>query len=420
MTIGCPDCGALQAEPAWLPAGGVVSCVVCKTELERTTGRSLDAALACASATFLLLWPANFLPFLTTTVLGVSRQSRLGSSAAAMAQDGWPALALVILLFVVLLPFVRFGLLTAVLGALRVGRRPAWAGPAFRWANALQPWAMPDVFLLGLWVAYARLSATIPTFVGAGALCFIGAGVLSLLTRAALDKAAIWRRIAPEAAAPHGEQAVTCPACDLVLPVEAEGAPCPRCRAVVHARKPSALMRGAALTLAGLVLYLPANLYPIATLPIGLTPTRYTVLEGVKDLVQSGLLGLAALVFTASFAIPFLKLAGMGVCVAAVLRPSNKHLVFKTRVYRLVEEIGRWSMVDPFVIACFVPVTRYNSLLYGRAETAAPFFAGVVVLTMIAADRFDPRLMWDAARRRACPHHSQDNPLSGRWGKSSG
>lgn len=404
MTIGCPDCGALLAEPAHPRAGAVLSCGMCRSELERSTGRSLDAALACASATFLLLFPANLLPFLTTSVLGVSRQSRLGTSAVAMWRDGWPLLGVVIALFVVVLPFVRFGLLTVVLGALRLGRRPAWAGGAFRWANRLQTWAMPDVFLLGLWVAYARLSATIPTDVNMGAQCFIAAGVLALLTRATLDKAAVWRLIAPDRDAPEQAQAdgcVTCPSCELVLPATCEGAACPRCRARVTARKPNALMRAGALTLAGLILYVPANLYPIATLPIGLTPTRYTVLEGVKDLVQARLLGLAALVFTASFAIPFAKLAGLGVCVAAVLRPSPRGLRAKTRLYRVVEEIGRWSMVDPFVIACFVPVTQYNALLYGRAEIAAPFFTAVVVLTMVAADQFDPRLMWDAARRRA-------------------
>ena len=149
--------------------------------------------------------------------------------------------------------------------------------------------------------------------------------------------------------------------------------------------------------------YIPANLYPIATLPIGLTPTRYTVLEGVIDLAKAGLLGLALLVFTASFAIPFLKLIGLSYCLSSILRKSPRRLVLKTRIYRVVEEIGRWSMVDPFVIACFVPVMHYNNLIYGRAEAAAPAFATVVVLTMIAARMFDPRVMWDVAARARKP-----------------
>ena len=77
---------------------------------------------------------------------------------------------------------------------------------------------------------------------------------------------------------------------------------------------------------------------------------------------------------------------------------SRRRLVLKTRVYRVVEEIGSWSMVDPFVIGCFVPVMHYNALIYGRAEPAAVPFTAVVVLTVISAKTFDPRLMWDAGR----------------------
>jgi paraquat-inducible protein A len=397
--VGCLNCGALQSLP---PASGasLIRCSVCRSPLERTIGRSLSGALACATATLLLLIPANLLPFLTTSVYGVSRRSFLGSGPLAMWADGWPWLALAIGLFVVALPVARFALLTAVLGALRLDLAPPWLGRAFRWANDLEQWAMADVFLLGLWVAYARLAATITVQLGAGALCFIAVGVLSLLTRASLDRGAVWRRIRPDAALPPGAPACSCLSCELVAPASAAGGPCPRCGARLTARETNSIERTVALTLAGLLLYIPANLFPIATLPIGLHPTQYTVLQGVVDLAKSGLYGLALLVFSASFAIPFLKLAGIGYCLASVVRRSRRRLVLKTRVYRIVEEIGRWSMVDPFVIACFVPVMQYNNFVYGRAEPAAPAFAGLVILTMIAARTFDPRLMWDAADRR--------------------
>jgi paraquat-inducible protein A len=304
-------------------------------------------------------------------------------------------------LFVVVFPLVRFGLLTAVLANLKLGRRTPWLGRAFRWSNTLRIWAMPEVFLLGLWVAYARLSATVSVRLDTGAICFIGAGLLALFTRAALDRRAVWEAIAPSSTAhPADMTLVTCPGCELPLAAEREGAGCPRCGATVEARRPSAVGRAAALTLAGLLLYAPANLYPIATLPIGLKPTAYTVLEGVKDLIQAKLLGLALLVFSASFLIPVLKLLGLSWCLISVLRRSRRRLILKTRLYRLVEEIGRWSMVDPFVIGAFVPVMDYNGLIHGRAEPAATAFTGVVVLTIIGAGCFDPRLMWDAAKAR--------------------
>jgi paraquat-inducible protein A len=374
--------------------------------LERRTAKSVTAALACAVSVLLLLAPANLLPFLTTSVLGVSRHSLLISSAAAMWTDGWALLSVFIGLFVVALPIVRFGLLTAVLGALHLGARPAWLGPAFRWSNALEQWAMLDVFLLGLWVAYARLAATISVTIGAGCWCFIAAAVLSLATRASLNKADVWTRFGPDSDVEPGQASCSCLACDLVAPASAEGGDCPRCGAVIHAREQDAMGRTIALTAAGMLLYIPANILPIATLPIGLHPASYNVLQGVIDLAQAHLFGLALLVFCASFAIPFLKLIGLTYCVVSVARRSSRRLVLKTRVYRVVEEIGRWSMVDPFVIACFVPVVQYNAVITGRAEPAAPAFACVVVLTMIAARAFDPRLMWDAARRSSADSRS--------------
>jgi paraquat-inducible protein A len=401
---GCPDCGALQRLPE-APRAGVIRCVECRSVLERTHGRSQAGALACALAALLLLVPANLAPFLTTSVLGVSRQSVLASSALAMQKDGWPLLAIFIFAFVVVAPFLRFGLLSAVLGLLQLGHRPAWLGRAFRYADLLQTWAMPDVFLLGLAVAYARLRASIAVTVEMGALAFIAVGVLALFTRATLDKGAVWRSLRPQAPlpgadAPGGGATLTCTSCDWLAPADHAGQACPRCAARLHARKPEAAGRATALSLAALLFYLPANLLPLATLPIGLTPTKYTVLQGVVDLAQAHLFGLALLVFCASFAIPFLKLAGLGWSLLSVLRGSDRRLRTKTRLYHVVEEIGRWSMVDPYVIACFVPVMQYNALIYGRAEPAATPFALVVVMTMTATRCFDPRLMWDAAARR--------------------
>lgn len=398
--IGCPDCGTRQmlAEP--LPRA-VSHCVTCDGIVERTHGRSVRGAFACSLATLLLLVPANLGLFLRTDALGVSRSSHLASAAGSMLAEGWPLLALVVFLFVVVFPILRFALLTAVLGMLHWRRRARWLGPAFRWANNLQTWAMPDVFLLGLAVAYARLADSVAVKAGPGAFCFILAGVLSLVVRATLDKSAVWDAIAPDRAPQPLGETVECTACDLLVGRHREGQPCPRCGMHIYRRKPESISRTIALTLAALLLYIPANIYPLATLPINYRPSTYTVLEGVIELAQAGLWDLAILVFTASFAIPFLKLVGIAWCVASVLRRSRAHLVAKTRTYRVVEEIGRWSMVDPFVIGAFVPVMNYNALVYGRAEAAALPFTLVVILTVISAKTFDPRLMWDAARRPA-------------------
>jgi paraquat-inducible protein A len=398
-TIACIDCGTRQLLPP-RERDSVARCVTCRNILEQTHGRSISGALACSAAALILLVPGNLGTFLVTEALGVSRHSVVASAATAMYRDGWALLAVAVLLFAVIFPVVRFALLTAVLGCIRRGAQPAWLGRAFRWATALETWAMPDVFLIGLAVAYARLRASIDVHLGAGAICYILAGVLSLFVRATLDKAEVWRRIAPDTVLSPDMPGLACHACEQLHPADRARHPCSRCGRTLRVRLKESLPRTLALTIAAVLLYIPANLYPLATLPIHYHPVKYTVLQGVIDLVQAHLLGLALLVFTASFAIPALKLAGLGWCMASVLRRSDRRLVAKTRTYRVVEEIGRWSMVDPFVIGCFVPVMHYNALIYGRAEPAAVPFTAVVILTIISAKTFDPRLMWDAAGRK--------------------
>jgi paraquat-inducible protein A len=398
--VGCPGCGTRQELSAPV-FGDTLYCVTCHSPLERSFGQSLTAALCCAVATLLLLLPANFETFLETEAFGVSRHSYLSSTAGAILDGGWPWLALAIFLFVVVFPIVRFTLLTLVLGHLYLERRPSWLGRAFRWANRLETWAMIDVFLLALAVTYVRIKDVISVHLGNGAIFLIVAGVLSLLTRAVLDKAAVWEAIAPGRAPGDPLDAVACLECDLLVESAEVDTPCPRCAAILRHRQVESLPITFALTVAALLLYIPANLYPIATLPIHYRPTSYTVLGGVIDLTDAGFYGLALLVFGASFVIPVLKLVGLGWCAVSVLTRSRRQLVAKTQVYRIVEEIGRWSMVDPFVIGCLAPVLNYNALIHGGAGPAALPFTTVVILTIFSAKTFDPRLMWDAARSRS-------------------
>jgi paraquat-inducible protein A len=395
--VACAHCGEVQAPPA----AAVVTCRACSNELERRTGRNLDAALALSLTTLLLLIPANLTPFLSASVLGASRTSRLISGPAELWREGWPALAVLVTVVVVAAPLLRFSLLTAALGAVRLGHQRRWVGPLFRWAERLQPWAMADVALLALWIAYARLSATVPTHLGVGGGCFIAAGLAALFVRATLNRAEVWRRIRAQPTWSADRAGFGCGVCGYLVRDAAAGGPCPRCMARLIPRKPQSASRAAALTLAGMVLYVPANLYAMATIPIGLEPSSYTVLEGVKDLFEARLIGLGLLVFTASFAVPLLKLGGLAWFLSPEAGRGRGVLRAKTRLYSVVEEIGRWSMVDPLVIACFVPVMQFNAKLYGRAGPAATAFSAVVVLTMLATRVFDPRRLWDAARTAA-------------------
>ncbi|MGI4880401.1 MAG: paraquat-inducible protein A [Janthinobacterium lividum] len=397
-TIGCAGCGAVQRLPA-LATGSAAHCGVCATGLERAGSRNLDAALAAAATSFLLLLPANLLPVFQVSLLAATRESHLWSGAASLWSEGWPLLAVPVLLFAIVLPLLRFALLTVTLAVLRGAHRPRWLGPAFRWSGTLAIWAMPDVMLLGLWVAYGRLAALFTLQVEPGAYFLAAAVAAGVITGALVDRRAVWRAIMPARAVPPGP-ALSCPGCDLLLPLADGGGRCPRCAARLASRKPDGVVVTTALVVAGLIFYAPANLLPMAaTIQVGAF-LPYTVLKGVHDLIAAQLWGLAGLVFTASFVIPLLKLAAMFWLLWSVRARSATHLRAKTRLYGLVHAIGRWSMVDILAIASFVPLMQFDQLAGARALAGASAFVMVVLLTMAATETFDPRTIWDAARNR--------------------
>jgi paraquat-inducible protein A len=349
-----------------------------------------------------LLVPANVLPLMRVSVLGMTRESRIGSGVLAMWNGQWVIVALLVAALAIVLPLLRFGVLTIVLGLVRTGGRTQWLGRAFRWTLQLDHWAMPDVFLLGCAVGYSRIRANLPVTIEAGGVCMIFAAVFCMLTRAALDKRTVWRAIAPESqpgAAPSG--VTSCVACELVLPLEGQGRPCPRCGRRVSSRKPYAVMRTLALVIAGFVLYFPANVFPMSTDTMVGEHVRHRIVDGISELFAAGLWPLGVLIFCTSVAIPLLKLAGLSWFLVSIWRGSGRALIFRTASHRIIDEIGRWSCVDVFTIAVFVPLLQFDSLLTSHAAAGAVAFILVVVLTMFASRTFDPRLMWDAACNEA-------------------
>lgn len=191
-----------------------------------------------------------------------------------------------------------------------------------------------------------------------------------------------------------------CHACGRVEPVESRH--CPVCEAPLHLRKPASLERTVALTIGAALLYLPANLLPVLRVQSTLRgESQNTILSGVRQFWEDGDYPVALIIFTASVMIPILKvLSIVALCLAA---RSGRSPETMTRLYRLTEYVGRWSMVDVFVVAILVGVVQLGSLMQIEPGAGALAFAGVVVLTMLAAHSFDPRLIWDraAAKKRA-------------------
>jgi paraquat-inducible protein A len=193
-----------------------------------------------------------------------------------------------------------------------------------------------------------------------------------------------------------------CTACGQVvrLSERCEGAPCPRCGAPLRHRKHHSFARTWALLIAAAILYVPANLLPIMrTRSLGGAARDDTILSGVIELWDVGSWDLAIIVFVASILVPMVKIC----LLVLLLVTSQRHSMWarrgRGRMYRLIEFIGHWSMLDVFVVALMAALVRFQTLADVTPRPGSVAFGAVVVLTMLASRRFDPRLIWDPAEK---------------------
>ncbi len=190
-----------------------------------------------------------------------------------------------------------------------------------------------------------------------------------------------------------------CHTCGQLSRPPAAAAVCPRCGARLHTRIPGSIERAWALLIAAVVLYVPANLLPIMrTTTLGRTQED-TILSGVLYLYVHGMWPLALIVFVASILVPVAKILVLSYLLLSVQLRSRWRPLDRTRLYRITDFVGRWSMVDVFVVTVLVALIQVGNLAQIRAADGALYFAAVVILTMLAATSFDPRLIWDARDR---------------------
>ena len=171
---------------------------------------------------------------------------------------------------------------------------------------------------------------------------------------------------------------------------------CPRCGAAIHLRKPDSINRSWALVLAALILSFPANLLPIMEVNFLGTLDASTIMDGIVYFFHEGSYGIGLVILTASILVPCFKIIGLILILLSIRYRWQSWMRHKALLFRIIEFIGRWSMLDIFVIALLQVLVNFGSLTTIAATTAAPYFAGVVLCTMFAAITFDPRLLWDA------------------------
>jgi paraquat-inducible protein A len=371
-------------------------------------GRSLALAL-----TGLVLFAfAIALPFVDINAVGRERETLLLTGPLELQQYGVGELAVVVLVTSVGAPLARLLGLTYVLLGIHLPHPPRHLYAVFRWVEWLRSWSMVEVLLLGVLAAYTRLAAIAQVELGGAVYALAGVMIAMAAADGVLDREAVWKTLErkgvlagwTEEPATHnhdGNRLIGCSSCGLVSRARMT---CPRCGASMRPRKTDSLQRTWALLITAAMLYVPANTMPILTLvEVGHSGNPSTLLRGIRDIATSGYWPLAVLVFFASIVVPLFKLLGLSALLITTQRGTPGWLRERTLIYSVVDSIGRWSMIDVFMVSILSATARMGrlgSVFPGRGAVA---FCAVVVLTMLAAHSFDSRLMWDAARRNNRP-----------------
>ncbi len=366
-----------------------------------------DSALALGLTALVLFAAANAFPLIAIEVAGRGQSVVLSSGVGGLAEHDLAPLAAFVLGISVVAPLGRIVAMSVVLlGLRRPGPHPGLA-VLLRLAEKARPWAMLDVFLVGTLVALTKLQDLASVNIGAGLYML----ALLVVTMAAfdtvIDRRALWELVSPSPAGrsvadPGMAQPglagrtswLSCRECGLLQPPVPR---CTRCRDRLHRRTPASLSRTAALVVTGLVLYFPANLFPVITVVSFGRGASATIMGGVLELLNGNDWPLAVIVFTASVAVPLLKLVGLAWLLLSTRLRLHRRLADRTRLYRLIETVSRWSSVDIFVAALLTALVTLGNLATIEPGLGVLAFGAVVFVTMLATDRFDTRLMWDAA-----------------------
>ncbi|WP_370453240.1 PqiA/YebS family transporter subunit [Salinisphaera sp. LB1] len=387
----------------WLPArrpGQRAHCPRCHHHLTGTARRDAQAPMACAIGALIMLALVFAFPFLGFSTHGVGHVMRFADTAEALLGDHYGVLALVLLATTVAFP----GLYLAALVYLCLGaghQRLPGAIPLARLLRPIEPWMMSDVFIVGVLVSLVKIVSLADIHIRASFIAFCIYSLLLLRTVTLIDWTALWDAIAPApepdmtahaGASGRSQSLVACGACGTPFVAHPRHR-CPRCGKRHHVFRVDRIQLTWALLVTAALLYIPANIYPVlSTVTLGNAQPQ-TIAAGVLHLAESGDWPIAAVIFVASIVVPVSKIVALAwLCIAARGRPAAS--LARTRAYRITEKIGRWSMIDVFVVAVLATLVQAGTLMSIEPGPGAIAFAGVVILTMIAALTFDTRLLW--------------------------
>ena len=402
--IACHECDHFYFYEL-IPAGAKAKCQQCGSLLYRHIPDSLNRSLALYLTALILFLIANAFPFLSLELGGRVVENILFSSGWAMYELGMGELGVLIILTSILFPFIVITGMLYVLIPARMGTAAPFMAQVYRIVNSIGPWSLVGVFMLGVLIAIVKLQDLANVITGPSLIALALLLVVYTAARASFDPHDLWSSTKHKSSGiSHDDIAsrkiLNCHTCGFLSLHTGELQTCHRCTSSLHHRKHNSIEATWALLASALILLIPANVYPVMTVIRFGQGEPSTILSGVLHLIESGMWGLAMIVFVASIVVPVMKLTILFFLLISVHKKSIWRPRDRTLLYRVTEMVGAWSMVDIFLIGLLSSLVSLDSLSTIRPGIGAIFFAGVVVITMFAAHSFDPRLIWDNIKEK--------------------
>lgn len=431
LMLPCEECGLVVAIPK-LHQAQKAHCPRCAHMLTQTIATPHQTAIAYSVACLVMMLMSVCFPFMSFSVQGLTQQITLLNAVQMLDQFQNSLLALLLLGTVIALPAIYLSLMLYLYFMAARNRRDAVASSPKKHIKQLcklmlriEPWLMVDVFLLGVLVSLIKISSLADITLGYSFFAFCIYTVLVVKCVSLVDKSWLWEQFIPsiqfkkdyQGDTHHSNSHLSCHVCHQINPQPIlNNHTCVRCDSPIHAFDMQAnLQKVWALLFTAIIFYLPANLYPIMyTVSLG-SSSPSTIMEGVIVLWQLGSYPIAAVIFIASVFIPLAKifaLCWLFITAKKMHTLAAKDALQKLKVYRITEFIGRWSMIDIFVVAILVALVQLQSLIAIYPGPAALSFAIVVIFTMLSAMAFDSRMLWPDPINKDIKNHAEIGNLT--------
>ncbi len=395
--IACHECDLLM-ELETVPEGNKAECPRCGYILSAVCHNSSERVLAFSVTGLVFLFLSFIFPFLTFSAQGQDRTVTLVQSISVMVDEKFTSLAVLIFISIIVIP--GFYLLSSIyiFLSLKSSTLLPWTRQVIKLIGHLQHWSMAEIFLIGILVSFIKITSLAEVGLGLSfwSYCFFILGMTAAVPH--IDKYQIWsmfknKEKISQSQAITSENYQGCHVCTDVA--ERTLQVCPTCDSKFHLKNIKNIQQTWALVMTSVVLYIPANILPIMRTNFLGQETENTILGGVIVLWEHGSYPIALIIFIASVLVPVGKILALSWLCYSVQTNSSSHYHQKTKLYRATELIGRWSMVDVFVVAILVALIKLGNIMSIYPDWGAVAFAGMVIVTVLAAINFDPRFIWD-------------------------